>query len=465
VRFGLLEELIPREKVCQAAALIPDRINDRGDRVESWRERVFSPVTAIYFVVALCLFSRWEMGYERVARWVFKTPGGSVSSGAVARMRRRLGEAPLRGLFVLLKGTLARGYDTGCHFRGLLLTSHDGTSVDMPDTPENRRRFTACSEGGYLRARIVALIECGTRAVIDAAIGALGESERVLFGRLCASLKAGMLNLADRGFFSWQLWQRAAGTGAELLWRIKSDISLPVIAELDDGSYLTVIGLRGDRDRYVKAVRAGKIARMGPSLCVARVLVFTIEVVDEHGEIRIETYRLLTTLVDHVRFPASALAKLYAKRWLSETAYFDLKITLRGADVLLRSRTPDMVRQEIWAFLVAYQAIRIMAAKAARRRRVAPGRVSFSRTLDEIQLSIVNPPDPAIPEVALWRAAADAIARHLLPIRPFRSYPRSRKLPKSPHPTPRKAPPRTLSYKIHMTVRQRSPAKTYALAS
>jgi hypothetical protein len=422
-------------------------------------------VTAIYFVVALCLLSRWEMGYERVARWIFKTPEGGVSSGAVARMRRRLGEAPLRGLFVLMRGALARGYDTGCHFRGLLLTSHDGTSLDMPDTEENRRRFTANTDGGYPQARIVALIECGTRAIIDVAIGALGEGERVLFGRLCSALRAGMLNLADRGFYSWQLWQQAAGTGAQLLWRIRADIALPLITELADGSYLAVTGLRGDRDRYVKDVRAGKIPRIGPSISVARVIVFTIEVVDEHGEIRVETYRLLTTLLDHERFPAKALAKLYAKRWLSETAYFDLKVTLRGADLLLRSRTPDMVRQEIWAFLVTYQAIRILTTKAARRARIAPERISFSQTLDEIQLSVVNPPDPAIPAVLLWRAAADAITRRLVPVRAFRSYPRSRKLPKSPHPTPRKAPPRTLSYKIHLEVRQRSPATTYTLAS
>ena len=170
-----------------------------------------------------------------------------------------------------------------------------------------------------------------------------------------------MLCLADRQFFGYALWQEAAATGADLLWRVKKNLRLPRQAVLADGSYLTTI-YASDKDRRHQAngIRV-------------RVIEYRLEGIAGAEPL----YRLVTTILDHGQAAAEALAAIYHERWEIEGALDELKTHLRGARVVLRSKTPELVRQEFWGLLLAHFAVRGLMHEAALRANVDPDQLSF----------------------------------------------------------------------------------------
>ena len=220
--------------------------------------------------------------------------------------------------------------------------------------------------GGFPLLRLVALAECGTHAITRVALGPYTSGELALADELWDSLGAGMLCLADRNFYSFERFQTARGTGAQLLWRIKSDIGLPREQTLPDGSYLTSIYALKNR----RARRDG--AR-------ARVIEYQL---DDPGRAANDTrYRLLTTILDPEQAPAHELAPLYTQRWKFEGALDELKVHQRGPRVVLRSKTPDGVIQEMYGYLCVHYAIRWLMHTVALETGHDPDRLSFTRTL------------------------------------------------------------------------------------
>jgi Transposase DDE domain len=210
--------------------------------------------------------------------------------------------------------------------------------------------------------------ECGTHAVFAAVVGPYSTPERTLATQLLPALEPGMLLMADRGFTGYDLWQAAAATGADLLWRASSLFTLPVLQDLPDGSYLSqLVPGKGTRPH-----------REGAGPVTVRVIEYTI---DDGRAPDGEHYRLITTLLDPNHTPAIELAELYAQRWEFETALDELKTHQRGAKVVLRSKSPDGVEQEVWGFLLVHWAIRDLMHTAALDGDVDPDRVSFVRTL------------------------------------------------------------------------------------
>jgi hypothetical protein len=265
-------------------------------------------------------------------------------------------------------------------WRGLRLVAMDGTLLDVPDTADNRQEFGASANaaggGAYPQVRLVALAECGTRAVIDAAFGGYRTSEQELARALLPAMRPGMLAAADRNFPSWGLWQEAAGTGADLLWRVRAGFTLPVRKVLADGTYLSELKPRRRRD--------------GKPILV-RVIEYSIATDDATSEL----FCLLTTLLDPQAAPALELAELYAQRWELENALKELKVTQRGPGVVLRSQDPAGVRQEIWAMLCVYQALRQLITKAADQAGIDPDRISFKSALNAARRSTgtaISPP-------------------------------------------------------------------------
>jgi hypothetical protein len=288
------------------------------------------------------------------------------STAAIAKARARLGAEPLRALFQATVRPLATDTTRGAWYRGLRLVAMDGATLDVPDTAENDAYFgrpgsgRGEGKGAFPQIRLVGVAECGTHAMFAAAIGPYNSPERTLATQVLAGLEPGMLLMADRGFTSYDLWQTAAATGAHLLWRATSVFSLPVLQELPDGSYLShLIG----KDRKPITVR---------------VIEYTI---DDGRAPEDEHYRLITTLLDPDQAPATELAEQYAQRWEFETALDELKTHQRGAKVVLRSKSPDGVEQEVWGFLLVHWAIRELMHTAALDGDVDPDRVSFVRTL------------------------------------------------------------------------------------
>ncbi|WP_370270843.1 IS4 family transposase [Streptomyces sp. V4I8] len=327
-------------------------------------------------------------------------------------------------LFGRTAGPVATTATIGSFWRGLRLVAWDGMQLEVADTPANAAGFgylhARRGRSGYPLVRLVALVECGTRAILDAALGAYATAEKALAQQLLSSLCPGMLLLADRNFDGYELWGQAKDPGADLLWRAKGVRILPCRTALPDGSYLSYLPRRNKSGyRYADGHQV-------------RVIEFHVTVATSDGASRTEHYRLLTTLTDHRRYPADLLAALYHQRWEVEIAYFGLKVTLRTADRVLRSQSPDGVEQEIYAYLIIYQVLRRVMHHSARRIDLDPDRISMTVAVRAARHSIIaadqHNPSPG-PDGPLHHALTSEV---LPPRRADRVSPRAVKRPISP---------------------------------
>ena len=342
-----------------------------------------------------------DMGSGRVMRklaGVLAWAGRGVtvvipSEEALSDARTRLGPAPLRLLFEKTAGMLAPPGTPGAFWRGRRLVSLDGTTLDVQDTEANWKQFGGPStkepsgkrlRGAFPQVRLLALAECGTRALIAAAAGAYRTGEKTLAVDLLGRLGPGMLCLADANFACHQLWAMAAGTGADLLWRAGAQLGLPVREVLGDGTYLS------------RLAAPRQLRKQGAQDITVRVIEYRLE--DASGAVT-ETFALITTLLDPDTAPARELAGLYHARWEIETALGAFKTEMKGAGIVLRSKTPAGAEQEIWALLCAYHAIREPICAAAALASQDPLRISFVNALDVVRGPAGHPgsfpPSPA----------------------------------------------------------------------
>ena len=369
ISIGLLTSVFPPDVVDQVVA-------DAG-RGEL-RQRLLPARVVVYYVLGLALFAGSSM--EEVMRmlvdglsWAsgWKRPWQVPTKGALSQARTRLGSEPLRRLFERVAVPLAAPDSASAFFRGRRLVSIDGTSLDVPDTAANVEAFGRPGSGrgervsAFPQVRLVTLAECGTHALVDAAIGTQRQGEQTLARELFRTLGEGMLCLADRGFYSFTLWNQAHATGSDLLWRTKKNHRLPVEKRLPDGSYLSQLFASDDTKRQHGVP--------------VRVIEYTIN--DPSRPSADTTYRLLTTILEAEQAPAEELAPLYAERWEIESAFDELKTHQRGPRLVLRSKNPDGVLQEIYGYLCVHYAIRTMMHTVARDGGHDPDRISFTRTI------------------------------------------------------------------------------------
>lgn len=337
----------------------------------SKRERDLPAHVMVYYAIALSLYMsastrevlrclleglRWLWGAEAV-----RVAGKS----GISQARTRLGEAPLRRLYEEVVRPIATRASKGAWYRDWRLVSLDGSCLDVADTAANGAGFgrpgASRGESAFPQLRFVAVVENGTHVLFGARLGGIGEGETTLAHAALSALRPGMLCLADRQFFGYALWQEAAATGADLLWRVRGNARLPREAVLAEGSYLTTIyPSEKDRRHRIKGIRV-------------RAIEDRLEGVAEAEPV----YRLVTTILDPARAPAADMAALYHERWEIEGALAELKTHLRGARVVLRSKTPELVRQEFWGLLLAHFAGRGLMHEAALRADEDPDRLSF----------------------------------------------------------------------------------------
>jgi len=402
------------------------------------RQRLLPARAVVYFVLGLCLFSGADScvppGYRSVMRWLTNSVRhlyglALPTSSALTRARQRLGSKPLELLFDLRRGPLAGTGTPGASAFGLRLVAWDGTGIDVADTAVNAREF-GVTQGGNPQIRLLALIECGTRAVIDAAFdGVEKASEHKLARRLLHALGPGMLLLADRNFAGYELWGLVTAAGADMAWRIKKNLVLPPVKVLDDGSFLSIMPTPAENVRFGQARARGKPLRESPHGHLIRVIEYTVTVTTADGRARTEPFRLATTLLNCKQAPASQLAAIYHERWEIENGYGELKTRLRGAEFILRSKSPDLACQELYAFLTIYQALCALRADAARTAGTDPDRVSFTVTI-RIARDHAAAAQPAGQDQARRHAITDIIA-DLLPARRDRQCDRVKKPPRN----------------------------------
>jgi hypothetical protein len=288
-----------------------------------------------------------------------------AGKSGISQARSRLGEAPLRRMYEQVVRPIATPATKGAWYRRWQLVSLDGSCLDLADTEENCRAFgrpeASRGESAFPQLRFVALVENGTHVLFGARLGGFADGETTLAHDVLTALRPGLLCLADRQFFGHALWQAAAATGAELLWRVKRNLRLPRETRLADGSYLTTIyPSQKDRRHRTRGVQV-------------RVVEYRLEGLADAEPL----YRLVTTILDPAQAPAVDLAALYHERWEIEGALAELKTHLRGARVVLRSKTPELVRQEFWGLLLAHFAVRGLMHEAALRADEDPDRLSF----------------------------------------------------------------------------------------
>jgi hypothetical protein len=479
--LGVLTAVVPAEMV--------DEVIERAGCREQRHRRLPARVV-VYFVLGMCLFSAADRfcapGYRAVihalaGRWRGVLSGAAhVTSSALTQARQRLGSKPLQMLFDRLRGTTVGPPRPWSHAFGRRVVAWDGTTIAVPDSPDNaaafgyhgysadhggRRSTTAdvpadptrggSAVGANPLVRLMALVECGSHAIIDAAFdGVARASELALARQLLAGLTPGMLLLADRNFLNYPLWSAAAATGADLIWRAKSNVHLVPAKHLPDGSYLAVLptpketvrlGSRRYRNHHNEVPRHGH---------QVRVVEFTVTIHTSTGDTRTEHYRLVTTLLDYTEAPADQIATLYQQRWESENANSQLKPRLIGADVTLRSRTPDGIDQEIYAFLIVYQALTALRIEAATTATLDPDRISFLITVRAVRADITDH-STRRPATRRRTLITQMINEQLGPRRP-RTSPRQRVPPSNKYPNKRRDHPRP-STKIRTEITITSP--------
>jgi hypothetical protein len=322
-----------------------------------------------------------------VDRWGCWDASWSVpTSSAVTQARKRLGRRVFAEVFEAVAEPVGGMFTRGAMLRQWRLLAIDGFEVDLPDSVENAAEFGYAGSGSnrsaYPKARVVALSECGTHAFLAAEVGSYHVGEKTLAKPLYDRLRPDELLTADRNFYSYQAWGNAVATGAALLWRAPAQLELPLTGVLTDGTYLSVLvnpKLRGARrDRVVATAEAGHDLDPADGY-VVRVIEYTVP--DRDGNGRDELIVLVSTITDPHDAKADELADTYHQRWEHETGNDQLKTHLRGPGKVLRSRLPDLVHQEIWAWLTVHYAIAVLITRAAEAADIDPDRVSFTRTL------------------------------------------------------------------------------------
>ena len=375
ISIGVISKTFPVAKV--------NTILERTGKL-SQRQRELPAQVVIYYVLALSLFM--QVSYREVLRcllegieWL-KMPGTPIKitgKSGISQARTRLGSNPVKELHDEVVQPIA-GKDTqGAWYRKWHLVSLDGSTMETADNRENEAAFgrpgASRGQSGYPQIRFVSLVENGTHVLFGTQLADYHTAEATLAHEVIPHLRAGMLCLADRYFFGFELWRQAQGTGADLLWRMKKNLALPCYKRLPDGSYLSrIYASQHDRRTDTKGIDV-------------RVIEYMLV-----GRGSRQVYRLITTILDPEAAPAAELAALYCERWEIETALDELKTHLRGARLQLRSKTPDLVRQEFYGLLMTHFAIRGLMHEAAQKGDIDPDKLSFVHAVRVVRRKLRN---------------------------------------------------------------------------
>jgi hypothetical protein len=371
---GVLARTFPVELV--------DRVIDQYWRREL-RTRALPTRLVFYFVLVLCLFP--QESYRSALKILLGAFGRPAQErrvptiGAIVKARRRLGPEPVETIVRAVIQPVADRETRGAWYRDWRLTAFDGTTFTVPDTEENDREFGRPGSGrgegktAYPQVQAACLIELGTHAVFDARLDEYAAAESMLIEEMFPALRPGMLVLADRHVYSFHRWRRAVSTGADLLWRVPSHLTLRPVEHLPDGSYIAEV---------IPPPKSGMASFR------VRVVEYQLPDVEDGKD---ELYRLVTTILDPERAPAKEVAALYHERWDVEGFFKQIKSVQLGAARIFRSKSPDGVRQEFWAHLAVHYATTRIIVDAAHHADLDPDRISHKNTVRIIRSRIWIP--------------------------------------------------------------------------
>lgn len=359
--IGVLAEAFPLETV--------RRILKETSR-EGRRKRLLPPLMMVYYVIALGLFV--GVGCREVLRrlldgagWIWPDQIQIATDSAITQARQRLSSEPIEALYKTV-GPIATKKTRGAWFGSWRVVALDGFIVDVAESEENEEAFgrpgSSRGRSAYPQVRVLGFIENGTHVLFGAEMDRCDVGETTLARRLLGKLQRNMLCLADRNFFCYPLWKQAVATGAKLVWRAKHLLVLPKKRKLSDGSYLATIY---PSPKHRRENREG----------------IAIRIIDYRIDGFRGSYRLVTNILDVAKAPALELARLYSERWTIETGIDEIKTHLRGSHVVLRSKLPDLVRQDVFGLLLAHYGVRFVMHDAALSEDISTEELSFVHTL------------------------------------------------------------------------------------
>ncbi len=403
-RQGLLEELLAEDVIARALREAP-----AGHKYD----RVLTAKMTVICVLVACLFP--GAGYDSVLATAFglpglkRLPGAEIPSGsAFSQARKLLGEQVMKRVFELDAAVTDADLGIGLLWKGMEVTAIDGTTMELARNGVLEGEFGTPADGARPLLRVTAHVRTATFRWIGAAIGGYHDGENALADQLEESFGPGILNLADRGFFSMHRWIRFSGTGADLAWRVKNgakSVPLKTLQTLPDGSELVMLhesdGMRARRRRETGDRHAERLPDT-----IARLVTFTVTTVTRSGRAKTTRMRVLTTLLDQRAHPAAEIAVLYAERWQIEIAFLHLKRTVRGPRRPLRGQSPELARQEAWALLLIHNITATAAARAAGSADLDPGLIPFTAVLGLIRSHVAA--DTCCRHCGHRRASADA---------------------------------------------------------
>ncbi|MGI8447717.1 MAG: IS4 family transposase [Streptosporangiaceae bacterium] len=418
-RQGLLESMLAEDVIARALREAPS-----GHRYD----RVLTAKMTVVCVLVACLFP--GAGYDTVLATAFGLPGlrsrpgaGVPSGSAFSQARKLLGEQAVKRIFELDAAVPDAGLGIGLLWKGLEVTAIDGTTMELARSGVLEDEFGTPADGARPLLRVTAHVRTATFRWIGAAVGGYRDGENALADQLEDTFRPGMLNLADRGFFSMDRFLRFSAAGAHLAWRIKNgakSVPLRTLKTLPDGSGLVILresdGMRTRRRRDTASPRAERLPDT-----MARLVSFTVTARTRGGRVKTTVMRVLTTLLDHQAYPAAEIAALYAERWQIEIAFLHLKRTVRGPRRPLRGQSPDLARQEAWALLLIHNLTATAAARAAGSAGIDPGLIPFTAVLGLVRAHVAadaccrhcgNRPASADAPLASLNAAILALPRH-----------------------------------------------------
>ncbi len=390
---GLLARAFP-------AAIINEELD--AHHCNSERVRTFPASAVVYYTMALSLYSEaaYEAVFAAVAQglaWKDRKPVAPVTvvKSAISKARSRLTWKALQAIGQRCLRPLARPEHAHAFFAGYRLVAMDGSNFEVPDEEANVQAFgypgSRTGQAGYPQAQCAILTECASHAILDAELGAYKQAEWEVAAPLLRSLTPDMLCMADRGFVGYAHWRAGLQTGAQLLWRMPKSLILPVEQLLDDGSYLS---------RLYPSERARRKGIEGITIRV-------IEYVLPQGPKSEPMYRLVTTLLDAQSAPAQDLAQLYHERWEVELVFDELKTHLGQRRRVLRSKTPELVRQEFYGWVMAHYAVRWLMYQGATQADIPDRTVSFTATVQLVRRTL--PQSGAIPPCASKNMVSAAV--------------------------------------------------------
>ena len=382
ISLGVLAQTFPRD-------LINDILKETGKT--SKRQRDLPAHVMLYYVIALPLYM--EVSCKEVLRclreglqWLFGPQGAGRTPGksGISQARKRLGVEPVKALYQRVVAPIATKCTKGARYRRWTLVSLDGSTLDLADTKANEEEFgrpgSKRGESAFPKLRFVSLVENGTHTLFGAVPGSYHDGETTLARKVIPNLSKGMLCIADRNFFGYDMWKDALKTKADLLWRMKKNHILPCFKRFDDDSYLS------------KIYKSHKDRRLDNNGITVRVIEYKLKGVPKAEPL----YRLITTILNPMVAPANELAALYHERWEIETAFDELKTHLRGARIVLRSKMPYGVYQEFYGLMLAHFAVRSVMHDAALMADEDPDRLSFVHAIRVIKrklpLFVTTPP-------------------------------------------------------------------------